>query len=692
MKYRFECGCELPILGESVNKSGLPLLDIDFYNLRLDCPGTWGLIGTGMTKGIFQVESQLGRQWSKEIKPGCIEDMSAISALLRPGCLKSFLSDGHSMTQHYADRKNNKEPVTPYHPAVDNVLKDTFSLLLYQEQSMILAKEVAGFTLVEADMLRKAIGKKKADEMAKVKKMFLEKAATHGVVTKEQAEEIFGWIESSQRYAFNKCLSFDTEVITENGKILAYDAVGKKILCPTNVGTNDFRLVKDRHFNGVKPMYRVVFDNYCVVECTIDHKFLCKDNELHPLWYILHNRNGIIASDKSLRHVVTYISDITYIGRQETIDLEIDDSLHCFYTSNVTNNSSNYVAVSNSHSVEYGYIGYWTAYAKYHQMNYFLTANLANSRNKINSHEEVQAFVSDARYFDIEVKTPKFKDLQKNFYTNGQTITFGLHNIKNVGASVLEKINNKIPICEKTLGRPLSDWTWLDILLVMSQYIDSKAFTSIINVGGFDGLGLSRARMVYEYEKYRNLSDGETDWIVNRHIQQGFSKLDEAIRGCAKLKKEGGGAHTAKKVAALLEMVNSLQKPPFSLEDMPDRISFEEKTLLGASITYALSDVCEDISANTTCKELLQGKKDDYMAVLAKITRIKEHTVSKGKSQGSKMAFLTITDDVCSLDNTVAFTDEYKKYRHLLVENNTVILRVERSKQGSLVVKKVSQC
>ena len=166
-------------------------------------PAVWDLISTGKTKGIFQLESNLGKHWAKEIAPRNISDLAALISLLRPGVLKAY-TDGKSMTQHYADRRKGTEPIDYPDDSLEPILKETYGVLVYQEQSMRIAKELAGFNLQEADNLRKAIGKKKADLMEKVKKSFLEGAASKGIVTKEIAEEIFSWIEKSNRYAFNK--------------------------------------------------------------------------------------------------------------------------------------------------------------------------------------------------------------------------------------------------------------------------------------------------------------------------------------------------------------------------------------------------------------------------------------------------------------------------------------------------------
>tara|TARA_Y100000389_G_scaffold180197_1_gene194827 strand:- start:1496 stop:3034 length:1539 start_codon:yes stop_codon:yes gene_type:complete len=175
------------------------MFDINDFN----DDNVWDLICEGRTKGVFQLESNLGRHWAKKVSPRSISELAALLSLIRPGCLKAF-KDGKSMTQHYADRKANLDPVVYEHESIEPILKETYGVLVYQEQSMMMAQRLAGFDLKEADGLRKAIGKKKADLMEQVKKSFLEGAEKQGIVNKDIAEEIFSWIEKSNRYAFNK--------------------------------------------------------------------------------------------------------------------------------------------------------------------------------------------------------------------------------------------------------------------------------------------------------------------------------------------------------------------------------------------------------------------------------------------------------------------------------------------------------
>jgi DNA polymerase III subunit alpha len=200
--YQFECGCKFPVLETD---DEFPHIDFiaDIEHISLECAKTWDLISEGNTKGCFQLESRLGQSISKKLKPSNIEQLSALISILRPGCLEAF-RNGKSVTNHYIDKKNGAESVDYYHDSLKDILNSTYGEMIYQEQAMQITQKIAGFDLQEADMLRKAIGKKKPEEMAKVKKKFLSGCEKLSAVNHEQAIEIFTWIEKSQRYSFNK--------------------------------------------------------------------------------------------------------------------------------------------------------------------------------------------------------------------------------------------------------------------------------------------------------------------------------------------------------------------------------------------------------------------------------------------------------------------------------------------------------
>jgi DNA polymerase-3 subunit alpha len=266
-------------------------------DIKYDDAKTWQLFADGRTKGVFQLESNLGKNWSKKVAPNNIEELSALIAIIRPGTLKAFV-DGKSMTQHYVDRKHGREDVTYLHPILEDILKPTYGVLVYQEQSMRIAEKVAGFNLQEADVLRKAIGKKRADLMNEVKKSFIAGAERVGIVTKEEAEEIFGWIEKSSRYAFNKCLDPETVVHTPSGpKLLSEINIGDMVLAPKDDKNDHYVEVLDVINTGEKEIYEIELDTGDTLRCTLDHKIMCDDNQMRTLREIIEQDLDIMCID-----------------------------------------------------------------------------------------------------------------------------------------------------------------------------------------------------------------------------------------------------------------------------------------------------------------------------------------------------------------------------------------------------------
>lgn len=234
MTIQFECGCSFNTK-KIDNKISI---DFDITKTNLLCPKTWELISEGNTKGCFQLESRLGQSMSKKLKPSNIEELSALISILRPGCLEA-IRDGKSVSYHYIDKKNGLESIDYFHESLEPILKKTHGEMVYQEQAMEIAKDIAGFNLQEADMLRKAIGKKKAEEMSKIKNKFIDGCLRIGKVNKDEAEQIFSWIEKSQRYSFNKSHAISYAI---NGYMSAY----AKAHFPKIFFLSYLRLAKDK--------------------------------------------------------------------------------------------------------------------------------------------------------------------------------------------------------------------------------------------------------------------------------------------------------------------------------------------------------------------------------------------------------------------------------------------------------------
>lgn len=172
-------------------------VEVDLNALPLEDPKTYAMICAGNTVGVFQLESSGITDMTMRLKPNCFDDLVAILALYRPGPLDA------GMVDHYVNRKHGREPVTYSYPSMKSVLADTYGIMLYQEQIMQLARELAGYSLGEADLLRKAMGKKNPEEMAKQRSRFVGGAKERRVPEK-LANEIFDQMETFARYGFNR--------------------------------------------------------------------------------------------------------------------------------------------------------------------------------------------------------------------------------------------------------------------------------------------------------------------------------------------------------------------------------------------------------------------------------------------------------------------------------------------------------
>jgi DNA polymerase-3 subunit alpha len=175
--------------------------------IPLDDKATYALLASGETKGVFQLESSGMQQLFKDLRADSFEDIVAAVALYRPGPL------GSGMVKDFVDRKHGRARVESLHPMVDAILVPTYGVIVYQEQVMQIAQQLAGYTLGGADLLRRAMGKKKPEEMAKQKGVFIEGAKKKNV-SDADAERIFGLLEFFAGYGFNKSHSAAYALIT----------------------------------------------------------------------------------------------------------------------------------------------------------------------------------------------------------------------------------------------------------------------------------------------------------------------------------------------------------------------------------------------------------------------------------------------------------------------------------------------
>lgn len=168
---------------------------IDLDTIPMDDERTFGLFSKGLTVAVFQFESRGMQDYLKKLKPESVSDLVAMNALYRPGPM--------SMIDDFIERKFGRKEISYIHPDLKPILEETYGIIVYQEQVIKIASEIAGFTLAAADMMRRAMGKKDKALMAEQKKMFVDGAVRKGT-PKRTAIEIFDLIDKFASYGFNK--------------------------------------------------------------------------------------------------------------------------------------------------------------------------------------------------------------------------------------------------------------------------------------------------------------------------------------------------------------------------------------------------------------------------------------------------------------------------------------------------------
>ncbi len=225
-------------------KEGRGQIDINIEELPLDDVKTYNLLSRGGTDGVFQLESPGMKDILVRLKPDCIEDVIALIALYRPGPM--------SMVPEFIARKQGKTKITYELPQLEDILKETYGIILYQEQVMQIAVVIGNYTMAEADTLRKVMSKKKASEMEKEKPKFLE-GAKKAKIPEGKARKIWEQMESFAEYGFNKSHSTAYAMISyQTAYLKAHYPVEFMAALLTSEKDNRDKIIK--HINGCKDM------------------------------------------------------------------------------------------------------------------------------------------------------------------------------------------------------------------------------------------------------------------------------------------------------------------------------------------------------------------------------------------------------------------------------------------------------
>lgn len=460
--------------------------DMNLDDIPMDDEKAYAMYSNGNLDGVFQMESPGMRKVAKELHVSCFDDVAALVALYRPGPLDS------GMMQQYIDGKNGAT-IDYLCNVYKEVTKNTFGVIVYQEQCMKLAMKMAGYSLGEADMLRKVIGRKEMTKIDAAVKEFITRCMENGY-SHEIAEKVGMQIKAAGRYLFNKCLSGRECVVTHTGartkrsirelyRFFHDDKYNKSQLDPWNVHgvkacsmDNDGKIVEnyivDVRESGVMPVFILVTESGKQVRCTLNHKIPTPDGT--KLLVEMSVGDSVYVSDVLNTHIEK-VSAISYECDEMCYDVEMDDPYHNFVTSNG-------IVVCNSHSVAYGRLSYKTAYLKAHFPVQFMCA-LLNTKDK---QKDILPCIANCKAMGIRILPPSFFEGNREWeIVDNVSIRVGLTYIKGVGK---ELVTEK---CNAFNDREMLT-TWKDIV----AYNSSDVVKSLICAGALDFLKKSRGWMM----------------------------------------------------------------------------------------------------------------------------------------------------------------------------------------------------
>jgi len=606
------CQCKVKVGEFNINK------------IPLDCPAVWKLVSCGHTVGIFQLEKKLGQDWAKKVRPDDLEALAALTALLRPGPLEA------GMTQDYVEIKAGVSKPSYIHQLLEPILSPTYGCLVYQEQAIRIATDLAGFSPENADELRKAIGKKKPELMARIKNKFIDGCEKHQNIPKGMAEEIFGWIEKCQRYSFNKSHAICYGMI-------AYQTAWVKCHFPQEFFTSYltysaykrdpkeeiYKLVQDARLFGIRILPPDIRRNNI-------HFAMVPDQDNGVAFGLSHIRGvgqsaiqkiiAAVSDGQSTSGLVTwgdFVAAVPDLHRNVGIALIKSGACDCYQMERAT---------------------------MVQELEVILGTTIRDDDGK---KVEVKGLTKrEKEYF--------FRRLSDGLSTREVLLEMG---------QTPEERPKSISQMKKS-----------ELVVAAKNFLNSM---DTIESGILDDDSI-----------FVHTSQSEKDgWLEDLSKR---TKINIVAILRANGYKENIQKPPCSSEARRQKVMEKADILDTELFDNNKAKAAAEKHFLGIALSCSEADDADDSNATHTCLDIARANNDETIITCVIIDNVKHTKTKRGRNPGSPMCFLTISDSTYSIDHAVVFPDTYMKLKGLCKED-LICMVYGHKKNGSFIVQDIQK-
>jgi DNA polymerase III alpha subunit len=620
-------------------------------------------------KGLFQIEADTNFKVAQKVAPKNLEQLSAVVAIARPGAL--------DFMDRYADYARNGD-FQSVHEFFDDVLSYTGGIPLYQEQLMKMAVKV-GFSLDEAEQLRRIVGKKKVDQMGEWKNKISDKIQENNL-DPAIGEVLWKVAEDSANYSFNKCAYEEDIVELEDGSQakLKNIKIGDKIKAlDIEIGQDHFVEVIDIMKNE-KEIFEFEMVNGLTVRCSMDHKFLCyHDMKMHPMKDILENNWEIVSIMQT-----TTIKSFKPFGIKNTIDLEVNHPDHNFYLEGLV--------TSNSHSISYAYLAAITIFLKFNYPRQFFLSLLKFAQFEPSPHEEILKISQELPAFNIKLLPPSLAKSEIDFSIEGSDIRYGLNTIKGVSTKVLESLLE---------FRQSEFQNKYEVFMAAKQAgVNIGVLSALIQAGLLDHfVAKDRCRLALEAQTFNILTEREKRNMIAIGPRYNYDIL-ESISDCVKTKAIGDD----NKVIFSEKRFNTFKSKYSGYREVYDQNKkhikyanwYFETQLLGYSYSQNIRDVFKASSSAhfISSQELMGVANNASVCCVGSVV----DCVSRTSSNGNKYARIDLSDERGNISLLLMDNSRENKLSNYLASNKKlpkkgeVIIAVGRKNNDIIMLDRIS--